>query len=130
MKKILFVPLTLLALFAFVVVSCEETKKDDVCQAFNAITQTYPGCEVPSVCCPVDEGNCYYVAPDGTRYTCNASQATTEDPDGCLTAQNQYIAANCETSKMDASGRERLVLELTAFTRQMMLKARNYSVCH
>lgn len=130
MKKIVFVPVMLLALLAFVVVSCEETKEEDVCQAFNAITQINPSCAIPSICCPVDEGNCYYVAPNGTRYTCNASQATTEDPDGCLNAQNQYIAANCETSKMDGATRERLVLELTAFTRQMMLKARNYSVCH
>ena len=64
------------------------------------------------------------------KYSCDASQASSTNPDGCNLAQEKYIEENCETTKMSAANRESIKLELTALTRQMMLKARNYSLCN
>ncbi len=130
MKKIKFYPLLLFVFVAAFAVSCKETKEDDFCQAFSAIIDINPSCEIPSVCCPVDEGNCYYLSPDGKKYSCDASQASSTNPDGCNLAQEKYIEENCETTKMSAANRESIKLELTALTRQMMLKARNFSLCN
>ena len=127
MKKLFLVPLTLLALLAVVVVSCEEEKNDDVCNSFEEIN---PLCEIPSFCCPIDVGNCYYVAPNGDEYKCDATQTSQENPNGCNAAMELYIAAHCGTSKMDQATHGKLVLELSNFTRQIMIKAQNYSVCH
>lgn len=111
-----------------VFIACEE-KKDDVCQRFDAIQQINPTCDIPSVCCPQEEGgNCYYVSSSGKKYYCNSSLATTNDPDGCNQAQSQYIAENCQAAKMSAGDVEKLKLEMTKFTRELLEKARHYSV--
>ncbi len=130
MQKIKIYPLLLSLVCVTLLISCENTKSPDVCQTVDAITEINPSCEIPSVCCPVDQGNCYYVSPDGKHYICDASMASEANPDGCNTAQNQYIEENCETSKISAANREAIKLELSALTREMMLKARNFSLCH
>ncbi|MDD4746742.1 MAG: hypothetical protein RBR35_10720 [Salinivirgaceae bacterium] len=130
MKKLFLLPLTLLAILTLVVVSCEEKKNDDVCLAFEEITAINPSCEIPSVCCPVEVGNCYYVAPNGDEYKCDATLNSTENPDGCNDAMNEYIENHCETTKMDKATHNKLVLALSKFTQQMLIKARNYSVCY
>ncbi|HPW66312.1 MAG TPA: hypothetical protein PLY32_04265 [Salinivirgaceae bacterium] len=127
MKKIKFYPFLLSAFVAVVAVSCVDIEGEEFCQEFELVTN--PTCEFPTVCCP-DEGDCYYLAPStGKKYPCNSSLATANDKDGCNLAQERYIEDNCDT-KISAADRKAIKLELTAFTREMMLKARNYSLCY
>ncbi|HOG19711.1 MAG TPA: hypothetical protein PKW37_04640 [Salinivirgaceae bacterium] len=128
MKKIEFLPLLLSALIMAVAVSCSDPKEEEFCQEFELVTN--PSCEAPTVCCP-EEGNCYYLATStGKKYPCDASQATENDKNGCDKAENDYINENCDTTKMSVADRKSIKLELTAFTRKMMVKARNYSLCN
>jgi hypothetical protein len=129
MKKIFFLPLTLLGILAIVVWSCEPiAEEEDVCQSFEVIEDLYPGCEIPSICCPTDGGDCYIVNPSGDDYYCDASNATEEDPDGCAAAEDQYIDEKC-TSKMSDKERENLKMDLRRFTQELMAKARANSIC-
>ena len=127
-KKLLLLPLTLLAILVVVNWGCEKEEEDDYCQAFD-ITAIAPQCEIPTVCCPLDGGDCYYVNPDGPDYLCDASTATANDPDGCDGAMNSYIDEQCETAKMTQNDMDKLKVELAKFTRKLMLEAREKSVC-
>ena len=131
MKRLFLLPMALFALFAVVLVSCETEADDDVCDAFDAISEISSSCtQIPTVCCPIETGNCYYSNEDGDRYECDATLASENNQDGCNDAIQAYITANCGSGKMDDATHGKLVLEMSNFTRQMMVKARNYSVCY
>lgn len=120
MKKILLLPVTLLIGLAIVTWSCGgDDEEEDVCQAF-------PQCEVTATACCPETGNCYYTY-EGQTFTCDASTATANDPDGCANAELSLIAAMCPTKGMADS--QSAILELRALTRQLMKQARLNSVC-
>lgn len=127
-KKLILLPLTLLALLLIVNWGCEKEEEDDYCQAFD-ITAIAPQCEIPTVCCPLDGGDCYYVNPDGADYFCDANTATPNDPDGCDGAMNSYIDEQCSTAKMSQADIEKLKVELSKFTHKLMMEVREKSVC-
>ncbi|PKP34732.1 MAG: hypothetical protein CVT98_10600 [Bacteroidetes bacterium HGW-Bacteroidetes-15] len=127
-KKLFLFPIVLLGILAIVTWGCEKEEEDDYCQAFD-ITPIAPQCEIPTVCCPLDGSDCYYVNPDGADYYCDASSATENDPDGCDAAMNTYIDEQCETAKMTLADRDKIKVELSKFTRKLMLEVREKSVC-
>lgn len=128
-KKIFLLPIVLLASLVFFNWGCgEEEKDEDLCQAFD-ISEIYPQCEIPTVCCPQDGSDCYFVNPNGENFVCNSANATDEDPDGCNDAENAYINAYCQTGKMSASDINGLKIELSKFTRQLMVQASIESIC-
>lgn len=124
-KKLFLIPVMLMgALVIFN--SCDEAEDDDeLCQAFDAVPEQ---CEIPTVCCPTDGGDCYYVNPDGENYLCDATLDSDENPDGCNDAMNQYITDHC--TKMPEAKSVALKADLSKFTKQLMEKARLYSVCN
>ena len=120
MKKIFLLPVSLLFGLAIVAWSCgDDEKEEDVCNEF-------PQCQVSATACCPEIGNCYYTYEDQT-FTCDASAATAEDPDGCAQAELALIAAMCPTKGMIDT--QAAVLELRALTRQLMEQARMNSVC-
>jgi hypothetical protein len=127
-KKILFLPLLLLGVLVILNWGCEK-EKDDVCESFDALEEMYPNCDIPSICCPLDGGDCYIVNPDGENYICDKTKASEDNPDGCNDAENAYINEKCAT-KMSAEERDGLKKELRKFRHDLMEKARIYSVCH
>lgn len=115
----------LLGAFLFFNYSCgEDDDDDDLCEAFDAVPAS---CEIPTICCPTDGGNCYYVNPDGNDYYCNSANATDNDPDGCDAAMNQYIDEQC--TKMTPAKSAAVKIDLSNFTRKLMERARLESVC-
>lgn len=129
-KKLLLMPAILLGILGIVNWGCEKEEEDDYCQAFEEIIAIAPQCEIPTVCCPLDGGDCYYVNPNGTDYYCDANNATENDPDGCDGAMNSYIDEQCETTKMTLADRDKLKVELSKFTRNLMLEVREKSICN
>ncbi|MFO7863366.1 MAG: hypothetical protein R6U85_05155 [Salinivirgaceae bacterium] len=124
-RKLLILPFMLLGAFLFFNYGCEEDKdEDDMCQAFNAVPEQ---CEIPTICCPTDGGDCYYVNPDGGDYYCDAALDSEDNPDGCNTAMDNYMNDHC--SKMTKSEMVSVKADLSAFTKQLMEKARFQSVC-
>jgi len=120
-KKLLFAPIVLGAVFAFLTWGCEKEDKD-VCQKFEP-----PQCEIANVCCPTDGGNCYYDV-GSTKYYCDKTKATPSDPDGCNEAENKAIADLCAAASPDQLMAAKV--ELSKLTRKLMQEARTLSVCH
>ncbi|HON18998.1 MAG TPA: hypothetical protein PK990_07510 [Salinivirgaceae bacterium] len=109
--------------------SCEEKKDEDVCQRFNQITNINPTCDIPSICCPVEENeNCYIQNTSGKKYYCNASQSSDTNPNGCNIAQEQYIAENCQTSKMTSEQIAKIKAEFDQITFELLQKVRTLSL--
>ncbi|MFO8021723.1 MAG: hypothetical protein R6U65_04590 [Perlabentimonas sp.] len=130
MKKIFLLPMLLLGALAVITWSCEpEEEEEDLCYAFEDILAINPTCDVPTACCPLDGGDCYYVNPDGPDYYCDADLDSDENPDGCNDAMNDYIDNHCETAKMSGTQREKIIIELRMFTQDLMAKAKARSVC-
>ncbi|HKK60897.1 MAG TPA: hypothetical protein VJ937_15560 [Salinivirga sp.] len=127
-KKIYLLPLSLLAIFLAFNWSCEtEDENDELCEAFDGLPEY---CEIPTICCPTDGGDCYYVNPDGENYYCDSDLATDTDPDGCAQAENAYIDDHCDTTAVTKSIRAEMHKDLSQFTRKLMQKAREQSVCY
>jgi hypothetical protein len=128
-KKLLVMPIILLVVLVIVNWGCEKEEEDDYCQAFD-ITAIAPQCEIPTVCCPLDGSDCYYVNPDGSDYYCDSNNATDNDLYGCDDAMNSYIDEQCETLKMSLADRDKLKIELSKFTRKLMMEVREKSICN
>ena len=127
-KKIFLLPLLLAGVFGIVFWSCVPMEEeDDMCLAFE-LPDDYLSCDKPTICCPMDESDCYIVNPDGDNYYCDKTQATEDDPDGCSAAENNYINDKC-TSKLSPEQQKELKKLLNSYIKEMMAKARNYSVC-
>ncbi len=127
-KKIYLLPLAMLSLLFVFTIGCEEDteEEEDLCQMFEGVPEE---CEIPTICCPVDGGDCYYVNPDGGEdYYCDADLDSEENPDGCNGAMDEYINNHC--SKMTKSTETALRADLTKFTKKLMEEARLYSVCN
>jgi hypothetical protein len=120
-KRIILFPILLLASLVVFNWGCgeEEEKDEDLCQPYEEVPET---CDIPTACCPTDGGNCYYIHTEsGTQYTC-----TGED---CSAAIDAYIEAHCETAKLNATEINKFKIELSKFTRELLVQACDYSVC-
>lgn len=125
-KKIYLFPIILMGAFVLFNYGCDEAEdNDDLCQAFDAVPES---CEIPTVCCPTDGGNCYYVNPDGNDYYCDATLDSDTNQDGCNDAMANYLRDHC--TKMTKSEIASVKANLSAFTKELMQKARMYSVCN
>lgn len=120
-KKLLVAPIILGAVLAFLTWGCEK-EEEDVCQKFEP-----PQCEIANVCCPTDGGNCYYEVGE-SKYYCDKTKATPDDPDGCNDAENQAIEVLCAAASPDQLMNAKV--ELSKLTRKLMQEARTLSVCH
>jgi hypothetical protein len=120
-RKLLIAPFVLGAMLALLTWGCEKEDKD-VCQKFEP-----PQCEIANVCCPTDGGDCYYEVSD-SKYYCDKSKATQDDPDGCNAAETQAIEILCAAASPDQLMAAKV--ELSKLTRKLMQEARTYSVCH
>lgn len=129
MKNIkILIPLILSGFLGLVLWGCNPKVEEDVCLAFELPTE-FLACEEPTICCPLEEeGNCYIVNDEGENYYCDKTTATDADPDGCDKAEDQYIAAKC-TSKMSSEEAKELKMLLRQHTKEVMTKARAYSIC-
>lgn len=130
-KRIFLLPIVLLASLLVFNWGCgEEETNDELCEAFS-LPPEYPECEIPTICCPTDEGSCYYVNPDpnGENYYCDPNTATDEYPNGCQGAENSYIDAHCAKKSMTPEKIKNLKYQLTQFTKELMVKASKNSVC-
>lgn len=124
----ILVPLFLSGLLGLVLWSCDPKVEEDVCLAFDLPTE-YLACEEPTICCPLEEeGNCYIVNNEGDNFYCDKTTATDADPDGCDKAENDYITAKC-TAKMSPTQAKELKMLLSQYTKEVMAKARAYSIC-
>lgn len=127
-KKIFFLPLILAGIFGIVLWSCEPvTEEEDLCLAFE-LPDEYLSCEEPTICCPLDDGNCYIVNTDGANYYCDKTEASETDPDGCSTAEENYINDKC-TAKMSPEQTKEMKMLLGSYIKEVMAKAREYSIC-
>ena len=129
-KRIFLLPIILLASLVIFNWGCgEEENEEDLC-LFVDISEYYPQCESPTICCPTDENqDCYIVNPDGENFMCDADLATEGDEDGCAEAENAYIDAYCITGKMSASDIEGLKIQLSRQIKQLMIEASRQSLC-
>jgi len=121
-RKLLFAPIILGAVFAFLTLGCEK-EEQEVCQKFDLGEH----CEIPNVCCPTGDGDCYIEYAD-QRFYCDKTKATPNDPYGCDDAENQAIEVLCV-----AASPEQLMaakVELSKLTRKLMQEARTLSVSH
>jgi hypothetical protein len=119
-KRIFLLPILLLASLVLFNWGCgeEEEKDEEICEQYSEVPET---CDIPTVCCPTD-GSCYFThTASGTQYTC--------DGDDCSVAMNTYISTHCETAKISAGDIEKFKIELSDFTRQLMVQASSESVC-
>lgn len=129
-KRIFLLPIILLATLVFFNWGCDNAQNDELCEAFD-LPPGYPECDIPTICCPTDQGDCYYVNPDpdGENYYCDASTATEEFPNGCEQAENTYITEHCAKKSMSAEQINNLKYELSKFTKQLMVEANRESIC-
>ncbi len=121
-RKIYLLPLSLLAVFTVVTLSCQKDDEEDVCKKFEPSQ-----CEIANACCPTDGGNCYYEYGD-QKYYCDNNLATDLDPDGCDAAEDQVIGVICGTAK--SADIQLVKAQLRELTRTLMKEARMLSVCH
>ena len=127
-KKIFLLPLTLIGLLLVFNWGCEkDEEEDELCEAFDGLPEY---CEIPTICCPTDGGDCYYVNPDGDNYYCDANLATENDPDGCAQAENAYINDHCDTAKVSYAVKMQMHKDLSQFTKKRMEKAKAQCVCN
>jgi hypothetical protein len=127
-KKIFFLPLILAGVFGIVLWSCDSTsEEEDLCLAFE-LPDEFLTCDEPTICCPMDEGDCYIINPDGANYYCDKDLATTNDPDGCSDAEDRYINEKC-TTKMSPEQTKEMKKLLNSYIKEVMEKARINSVC-
>lgn len=127
-KKIFLLPLTLIGLLLVFNWGCEkDEEEDELCEAFDGLPEY---CEIPTICCPTDGGDCYYVNPDGDNYYCDANLATENDPDGCAQAENAYINDHCDTAKVSYAVKMQMHKDLSQFTKKLMEKAKAQCVCN
>lgn len=126
-KKIYLIPLLLATILFAITWGCKPEEQEDVCEAFDLVAKV--DCDVATICCPIDDGNCYITNPDGgENFYCDKTKATPSDPDGCSEAEAAYIATFCTkgiTKEQEAEVR----YELQQHFKQLMTKARHYSVC-
>ncbi|MFO7864491.1 MAG: PKD domain-containing protein [Salinivirgaceae bacterium] len=105
-------------------IKVSEEEIEYFCQALDGVPEN---CEIPTICCPSDGSDCFYVNPDGEDYYCDVTQASDSNPDGCNEAIDNYINDHC--SKMPKSEMIPITIKMSAFTKKLLEKARRQSVC-